>query len=326
MELSLVPKSSNTHRTNIKPGVKYFFLIGCPHLALLNTEELIQLFPVPPRRVVSLVPSLTETLFDFGIGESVVGVTDYCIHPAGAIEHLPHLGGTRHPRVADIIALDPSLVLANQEENSKEVLNDIRDANITIWMTFPKTVWDSLEIMRVIVQVFQIPNALIALATLEKAVELAEADISTRTPTRYFCPIWWNRSDEHRPWWMTFNEETYANDVLRLLGGQNIFATRQRNYPLAADLGEIEGEDRGDRDTRYPRITEQEVLQANPDVILLPDEPFDFKGEDYTAVLEVFQDTHAVRNGRTLMLDGSLIFWHGTRLGRALQQLGGLFS
>ena len=120
---------------------------------------------------------------------------------------------------------------------------------------------------------------------------------------------------------MTFNQFTYAHDVLSLVGGENVFAGRQRLYPLEADLGLLQpsGEDKGD--TRYPRVIAEEIIRAKPDVILLPNDPFTFDQGHKQNILRQLGDTPAVKNSRIYFMDGSLVTWHGTRLGKALQAL-----
>jgi ABC-type Fe3+-hydroxamate transport system substrate-binding protein len=132
-----------------------------------------------------------------------------------------------------------------------------------------------------------------------------------------FVPIWLDPL-------MTFNADTYTHDVVRVCGGMNVFAERERLYPLKADLGQTEPYSPDDarvqgRDTRYPRVTWEEVEAAQPDVILLPSEPFIFT-EDH---LPLFQklDVPAARNNRIHLIDGSLLTWHGTRVAYAMQQL-----
>jgi ABC-type Fe3+-hydroxamate transport system substrate-binding protein len=125
---------------------------------------------------------------------------------------------------------------------------------------------------------------------------------------------------------MTFNVHTYASDVLRLAGGENVFAGRQRHYPLDADLGREEAQDPGSRDTRYPRVTLEEARLADPQVILLPSEPFAFSENRREAMVGLLAGTQAVERGQVYLVDGSLITWHGTRLGRALSELPALFA
>ena len=98
----------------------------------------------PPHRVVSLVPSMTESLFDLGFGNYLVGITDYCIHPKTEVEKLPRLGGTKNPRIDELIRLHPDLVIANKEENTQQSIQQIEDEGIPVWLTFPKTVAESI--------------------------------------------------------------------------------------------------------------------------------------------------------------------------------------
>ncbi|MEC7231836.1 MAG: helical backbone metal receptor, partial [Planctomycetota bacterium] len=88
-------------------------------------------------RYVSLVPSLTETLFELGVGEAVVGATKFCVHPRPAVDAVPRVGGTKDPRVDRILALSPTLVLVNQEENRLEDVERLRAAGLEVHVTFP---------------------------------------------------------------------------------------------------------------------------------------------------------------------------------------------
>lgn len=282
--------------------------------------------PHPPRRVVSLVPSLTESLFVLGLGETVVGVTDFCVRPVGAVDALPHVGGTKNPRVDEIVALQPDLVLANQEENTPETVEALQAAGVPVWVTFPRSVASALEHLRAVIGVFEKPQAAQLVRTLEVAVEYAEAVAADAPGRRYFCPIWQGGEGEGSAWWMTFNRDTYAHDVLRVAGGENVFAGRERRYPLAADLGEGSPAEAEGRDTRYPRVSADEVRAAAPEVILLPDEPFVFDAGHQERFEAAFEATPAVAAGRVYRVDGSLITWHGTRLARALQELPALFA
>ena len=284
-------------------------------------------FSKPPERVVSLVPSLTESLFDLGFGSSVVGLTDYCVHPVVGLEHIPRLGGTKNPRVDEILGLQPDLVLANQEENTPAVIKALESAGIKVWVTFPKSVRQYLDILWILVGIYQSRLAAARLETLEIALDWAESALAERKIWSYFCPIWRQAGEDAGnpskvpPWWMTFNRDTYSDDLLRLMGGKNIFADRIRRYPLMADLSFMIPEEPGDRDTRYPHVTDDEISSRNPDVILLPDEPFPFNQTEAQHIRNLFANAPAVQKDRIFLLDGSLITWCGTRLGRALQEL-----
>lgn len=273
----------------------------------------------PPQRVISLVPSVTESLFDLDLGDRLIGRTDYCIYPAGQVERVPALGGTKNPDVQRIIELQPDLVILNREENRRQDAEALQAAGIPIWATHPRTVQDALNLLWEMMNLFDHPKMVARVRLIEytfdwvQGVSLAHED----EPTKVFVPIWLNPL-------MTFNADTYIHDLLRVCGGTNIFADRERLYPLTADLGQAEAWPEDDprwqgRDVRYPRVTWEEVVAHQPDVILLPSEPYAFDEDD----LPLFErlDVPAARNGRIHLVDGSLLTWHGTRLAYALEVL-----
>ena len=287
----------------------------------VNLEELTKLPEMdhPPERVISLVPSITESLFDLGFGSSIVGITDYCVHPADKVSTIQRVGGPKNPNIESISQLDPQVVFVNQEENSPSSIEGILELGIKIWMSFPKTVDESLNVLRKILGLYHTDRAAMQITSLRIAVDYARAASESQTPVKYFCPIW-QYLEAGQPYWMTFNQYTYSHDLLSIMGGKNIFADRERRYPLKADLGGEGGDNVGGRDTRYPRVTVKEINEADPDVILLPNEPFSFNEDSKQLILEELGETQAVRNKKVYFLDGSLITWHGTRLGKALQE------
>lgn len=303
---------------------------------------MIPTFSHPPQRVVSLVPSLTESMFDLGLGATIVGITDYCIHPADKLTGLPRLGGPKNPRLGEVLGLRPDLVLANQEENTRQAVEALQAAGVPVWVSFPQTVRQSLDLLWSLADVFHSPQAAVRLQTLEHAVQWAAEAARAERRQRYFCPIWYDHTGDGQPWWMTFNRFTYCHDLLDLLGGENIFAQRERRYPLSADLGKVAESPSGapsghvihsrssetlpDRDTRYPRVTLDEIRQADPELILLPDEPYVFGPAEQAELEALLPDCAAVRLGRVYIVDGSLVTWQGTRLGKALSTLLPLFT
>lgn len=277
----------------------------------------------PPRRVVSLVPSVTETLFDLALGDRLVGVTDYCVHPAAGVERLPKVGGTKNPDVYRILELKPDLVIVNQEENRREDAAALQAAGIPVWVTFPRTVQDAMNLLWTMMELFDEPAMVPRARLIEQTVDFVECMGMTRAqPCRVFAPIWYDPL-------MTFNSDTFAHDLMRVCGGINVFAERERRYPLQADLGQgaayAPDDPRMDgRDVRYPRVTLAEVEGAQPDVILLPSEPFRFTTEH----VPIFQalDVPAARTGKIHLVDGSLLTWHGTRIAHALTVIPALLS
>jgi iron complex transport system substrate-binding protein len=282
-------------------------------------------FHHPPNRVVSLIPSMTESLFDLGFGDSVVGITDYCIYPAGQLQNLPRVGGPKNPRLEDILKLKPDLVLANQEENSRKTVEQLEAEGVPVLVTFPKTVRQALDILWTLTGLYHSQTAAARLESLEFTLEWIQSASRMQTK-RYFCPIWQNTTRSGLNWWMTFNHDTYIHDLLDIVGGENVFADRNRYYPLEADLGQLPVQDPGDRDTRYPRVTLEEILEKNPEIVILPSEPFDFSESDKSDIQQLMGETTAVKNEQIHLVDGSLLTWHGTRLGKALQELPSLFS
>lgn len=292
--------------------------------ALGNLDELD--LRHPPQRVVSLVPSITESLFDLGCGDRLVAVTDYCVHPADKVRHLPRVGGTKNPDEARIRAALPELVIASREENSRASVEALRADGFKVWVTFPRSVAETLELLWALVRVFDVPYRAPMVDAMERVYEYAALAAGNAPGLRTFCPIWREPSAPAPPrWWMTFNRDTYMHDLLRVCGGENVFADRERRYPLAADLGEAPADPPDPaRDTRYPRVTPAEVAGRAPDLILLPSEPYAFTYAD-TAAFDAFPDLPAVRRRRVHLFDGSLLTWPGTRLGRALNELPGYF-
>jgi len=241
----------------------------------------------PPERIVSLVPSLTEALFDLGLGDRVVGVTRWCVHPAAGVSRVPKVGGTKDTDVAAVLELRPDLVIANREENTRRTVEAIRDAGIPVWVTYPRSVAEGAELLRELAELGADPRII---ETVVEPVEHAEA---ARTlppePARVFCPIW-------RDPWMSVGADTYADALLRLCGGANVFAER--------------------RERRYPIVALDEVVAAGPEVILLPDEPYAFGPRDVAELRALA--IPAADAGRIHCIDGTWVSWYGARIRPAL--------
>jgi len=251
------------------------------------------------RRIVSLVPSLTEALFALGLGERVVGVTEWCVHPADAVAALPKLGGTKNPDLPAILALAPTLVIANREENMRRDVERLEAAGVPVWVTYPRTVREGATLLRDLAGLGAGADALRdVVEPVERAVAAAERDLaaSTAPPRRVFCPIW-------RDPWMSVGADTYSHDLLRLCGGENAFANRE--------------------DRRYPRVSLDEVVAAQPEVVLLPDEPYAFGESD---VRELAALAIPARNGRIHRIDGTLVSWYGPRIARAIDTIRALLA
>jgi len=254
--------------------------------------------PRPPRRIVSLIPSVTETLCHLGLAEALVGVTAYCVEPRDVVRGKTRIGGEKDPDLQAIRALAPDLVVANVEENVREHVETLRAWGIAVWVTYPRTVAQGLAMIRELGEVTgTTAQAEAILAELEPLHARVRAATARRPPVPVFYPIW-------RQPWMTIGRDTYIHDLLAVCGAANVFA---------------------DRPARYPTVTLDEMAARRPAVIVLPDEPFRFR-RAHLADFAPFADVPAVRDGRIHLVDGKPFSWHGPRVGEALRALPALFG
>lgn len=253
--------------------------------------------PHPPQRLVSLVPSWTETIFAFGLGPNLVGVTRYCIAPAAAAA-IPNVGGTKNPNVRAIIDLNPDLVIANAEENRREDIEQLRAAGLAVFTTYPRKISAAVEsIIKLGAALGCVPAADAMAREIVTAVSEIETSVGVWAKLRFraFCPIWKNP-------WMAFNADTYAHDVLRMLGFNNIFAA----------AGE-----------RYPRTTLEEAIELRPDFVMLPDEPYEFSSKD---VEELKPHLPAALSRRVVLISGRDLHWYGVHMVTGLKSLAALLA
>lgn len=264
-------------------------------------------FPAPPKRIVSLVPSDTLTVAALGCSAALVGRTDYCELPADVVARLPSVGGTKNPRLDAVCDLSPDLVLANQEENTRGDIEELVKRGVRVWVAFPKRVAEGIAHMARLARVLGVASDPTARELVRRgyvALRAAESERERVAPLRTFCPIWMKPL-------MTIHGATFISDMLDLCGAQNVFADRERRYPLAADLGKAAPLPAGERDVRYPRVTLDEVVARAPELVLLPDEPHPFTDED----AQVFRDLSipAATRGAVVRTSGKDVCWYGAR-------------
>jgi ABC-type Fe3+-hydroxamate transport system substrate-binding protein len=269
-----------------------------------------------PQRVVSLVPSDTYTVAALGCASALVGRTDYCELPREVHELVPSVGGTKNASVEKILALEPDLVIANQEENTKKDLETIAQTGVRVLVCFPKRAADGLAHLARMARVFYVERDPSVRDMLKRGyAAIAEAEKAEIRPLKTFCPIWMKPL-------MTIHGATFISDMLALAGAQNVFSNRERKYPLAADLGTArplpEAELAG-RDVRYPRITMEEVVERQPELVLLPDEPHPFSEEDAEEFRKL--DIPAAKNGAVVRTGGKDLCWYGAWTVDALPRL-----
>ncbi len=198
------------------------------------------------RRVVSLVPSLTESLAE-SAPELLIGATAWCTHPEGL--SVRRLGGTKNPDVAAIAGLRPDLVVANEEENRPVDIEALRSAGVPVWVTRIRTLDEAfVSLRRMLTSACGLAEPG-WLAAAERAWSSAPPVTAQRQAV---IPIW-------RKPWMVLGRDTFAGDLLLRLGVRNIYA----GHP-----------------ERYPKIALPELLAAGAELVVLPDEPYRFTAED----------------------------------------------
>jgi len=279
----------------------------------------------PPRRLISLVPSDTYSLIRLGARDRLIGRTRYCVAPAGEVEDIEIVGGTKDADVERIVALEPDVVIANQEENSRRDIERLEAAGVTVLVSFPRRVVEGVgQLARLARLLGENPASTgpgrSLVTEVYRAHNHAEARRSERPPVRAFVPIWMDPL-------MTVHGETFISDMLDLVGAHNVFEDRARRYPLAADLGAappLPPDRVAGRDTRYPRVTLDEVVARAPDLVLLPDEPHAFTAAD----AEVFRslDIPAARRGHVVFCDGKDLMWYGARALEGIERLRALID
>jgi ABC-type Fe3+-hydroxamate transport system substrate-binding protein len=258
-------------------------------------------FSQPPARIVSLVPSDTYSVIALGAADRLVGRTSYCESPAA----LPVVGGTKNVDVDAVIALQPELVIANQEENTRAALEALAARGVPVLVSLPRRLRDGVAHLARLARILGVGDAEPARSLIRRGYQLAGA---ADPRVRAFVPIWMDPL-------MTLNADTYGSDVLAQVGIANAFGDRLRLYPLAADLGKSAPQDAAGRDVRYPRITLAELRERAPELVILPDEPHAFSAEDEA----VFRET--LPAARIVRVDGKDLFWYGAWTIDALDRL-----
>lgn len=231
----------------------------------------------PVRRVVSLVPSLTESVA-VTQPEALAGATDWCSHPEGL--PVTRVRGTKNPNLAAIIALRPGIVLANQEENRRLDVERLRAAGVPVWVTVIRTLEEAIASLR---RMFTV-----CLGWPEPHW-LTEAERAWRTPPagprlRAVIPVW-------RDPWMVVGADTFTGDLAARLGLDNVY---------------------GSHGERYPHVTLDDIAARQPDIVVLPDEPYAFSPAD---------GPEAFPGRRVALVEGRSLTWYGPSLLTARTQL-----
>ena len=243
------------------------------------------ILPVFPLRIVSLVPSQTELLFELGLGERVVGITKFCIHPKEWLESKPRVGGTKYVDFEKIAALKPDLIIGNKEENSKEDIEAL-EKEYSVWMSDIYTFEDALEM------IFEVSgftnseeNGIEILRAISKAKDAFNEPIDLKKAV-YFI---WNDP------YMVVGKNTFIDDMLYHAGYVNVVM-----------------------ENRYLELSIENLKALDPEVVLLSSEPFPFKKKHVDALKKHLPEAEIK------IVDGEMFSWYGSKLTKAFPYFASL--
>lgn len=241
-------------------------------------------------RIVSLVPSITELLFDLGLDSQIVGRTRFCVHPKDKVGTVERVGGTKHVSLSKIRELHPTHVIVNVDENAKAEVDEIAHFVPHIIVTDPSEPQDNLQLYQLLGGIFRKHKQA---AHLSAAFRQAYQDLSSAAKTwpvkRVLYLIW-------RSPWMTVSNSTYIANLLSLARWQTVG---------------------GDPSIRYPEIELTHDLLQGIDIILFSSEPYPFSQDHIYA----FQSRDPNHRSLMSLIDGEMLAWYGSRAIRGLQYL-----
>ena len=244
----------------------------------------------PEARIVSLVPSITELLFDLGLGPQVAGRTHFCIHPDEPVKAIPSLGGTKKINLMRLASLAPSHVIVNVDENTREMAAEIEELGIEVVVTHPLVPSDNLALYRLIGDLFGQAEQAAGLCARFEAAAVALGEAARGWPARRVLYLIWRKP------WMTVSRTTYVSRVLDLVGWHTVADDPERRYPCV----EITGD-----------------LLAATDMVLFSSEPYAFDQRH----VEEFRAAYAGADVLLSLIDGEMVSWYGSRAIRGLDYL-----
>lgn len=237
----------------------------------------------PPKRIVSVVPSQTELLYDLRLEDAVVGITKFCVHPETWFRNKTRIGGTKQLHIDKIRELQPDLIIANKEENNKEQI-DALAGEFPVWISDIQNIPQALQMIQVVGQLTgkEVQAGNIVEEVVAGFNNLAKAN----TPKRIAYFIW------YKPW-MSVGSDTFINNMIQTIGWKNVLADK----------------------TRYPEISLEELAAYNPELVLLSSEPYPFKEKHIAEIKDVLP------YAEVQLVDGEMFSWYGSRMVKAVEYL-----
>lgn len=242
----------------------------------LNRRVMI---PAKPKRIISLCPSITETLFELGLGDRIVGRTRYCIHPSDAVQAVQIVGGTKQVKYEMIEELQPDLIIVEKEENPKEMVEQLA-SRYPVYVANVESVSEALQMIR---DVGAITGASESAIHMVQQIQAAFSVINQMQNQKVAYLIW-------RKPYMVVGSPTYIDSVLSTYGWDNPFQGREE---------------------RYPAVTLEELREVELDLLFLSSEPFPFTAEHIAEFQAVLPNT------QIYLVDGEIFSWYGARMIKA---------
>lgn len=249
--------------------------------------QLVRL-PSPPKRIVSLVPSQTELLYDLGLDEEVVGITKFCVHPESWYRIKKRVGGTKTVSIDAVRALKPDLIIANKEENVREQVEALSNL-FPIWTSDIKDIDGALSMINSVARLTNRParGAAIVSSVLSGLARLRNLEHKDIKVAYY---IW-------RKPWMCAGSDTFISNILSAMGWENVV-----------------------KEPRYPEIPPNMLTERQVALVLLSSEPYPFSEKHIKEIEALLPQT------RILLVDGEMFSWYGSRLVPAMSYLKELLN
>ena len=241
----------------------------------------------PVKRIVSIVPSQTELLFDLGLGDRVVGVTKFCVHPSDARNRSTVVGGTKNIHLDKVAQLQPDLIIANKEENLKEQIEKCQEI-CRVWVSDINTLDDAYEMIEAVGLLTSTQDQTLKLVSKIKS---RFSDMSGMDRIEKVLYLIWTEP------WMAVGKDSFINSMMEAGGFQNAI-----------------------QESRYPELSKEDLKSIDPNVVILSSEPYPFKERHAKEIKEIIPDSQVV------FADGEIFSWYGSRLLKAPEYIKGLFK
>ena len=242
-------------------------------------------FETSPKRIISLVPSQTELLYDLGLESKIVGITKFCVHPYHFKSTIKTVGGTKKVHFEKIRLLQPDIIICNKEENTKEIVEELSQI-CPVWVTNIITIQDNFQMISDFGKLF---NCRIEAQKWNDKLAFALRNFKNYIkdkPIKKVAYVIWKDP------YMLAGSYNFINELLKLNNFDNVYLNKGR----------------------YPEIElSKMILENNPDLVLLSSEPYPFKEEN---MVEIEKHT---QNAKTVLVDGEMFSWHGSRLLKAFE-------